>query len=147
MPRPHLARSFAPMTIETEDGRAVAASASKPVRLGRIPLWARIAMPVLVVAGGAAVLGGVMAAGSGSPQPVTAESLCRSAAEARLEARGRTEIDLSRSFEVAAADDALRVSGTATFVDDSGTARNAAVRCVVRTDGDTMQVRSVRFSE
>ncbi|WP_448808871.1 hypothetical protein [Agromyces bauzanensis] len=132
------------MTPETDES-TVAASATRPAWFDRIPLWARIVVPVVVLAGAAAAVGSVVAAGS--PQPATAESLCRSAAEARLEARGRSDIDLSRSFELTTADDAQRVAGTVTFVDDSGTVRHAAVRCVIRAHGDTMQVRSVRFSQ
>ncbi|WP_448003306.1 hypothetical protein [Agromyces bauzanensis] len=132
------------MTPET-DGPAVARPATERSWFDRTPLWARIVVPIVVLAGGAAVVATVVAAGA--PQPATAESLCRSAAEARLESRGRSDIDLSRSFEVTTADDAQRVSGTVSFVDDAGVARHAAVRCVIRADGDTMQVRSVRFSE
>ncbi|MEV1131205.1 hypothetical protein [Agromyces sp. NPDC049794] len=133
------------MTPETTERPAVAAPETKPSSLDRIPLWARIMVPVVVLAGGAAVVASVIA--TGSPEPATAESLCRSAAKAQLEARERTDIDLSRRFEITSADDAQRVSGTVTFVDDSGTTRYAAVRCIIRADGDTMQVRSVRFSE
>ena len=145
MPQPQAARSFATMTPETTERAAIAEPATKPTRFDRIPLWVRIVVPVVVLAGGAAIVGSV--ASAGSSQPATAESLCRSAAEARLEARGRTDIDLSRPFEITTADDAQRVSGTVSFIDDSGTTRHAAVRCVIRTDGDTMQVRSVRFSQ
>lgn len=132
------------MTRETERP-AVAAPGTKPTWIDRIPPWARIGVPAVVLTAGTAIVWSVVAAAA--PRPATAESLCRSAAEDRLEARGRSDIDASRTFEVTSAGGAQRLSGTVTFVDDSGTARIAAVRCVIRADGDSMQIRSVRFSE
>lgn len=114
-------------------------------RFGRIPPWARIALPVVVLACVAAVVAIVL--GSVTPQPATAESLCRAAAQARLEDRGRSDIDLTRPLERTEADGAHRVSGTVTFDDESGDAHHAQLRCVIRLEGDAMRLTSVRFSE
>lgn len=111
----------------------------------RIPPWARIAVPVAVVAGGAAVVASLMAAGS-SP-PATPEALCGSAVTARLESRGHSDIDVARSLQLTTAGDAQRVSGTVTFVDDAGADHHAALRCMVRSDGGVLRVTSVRVSE
>ncbi|MCD2443087.1 hypothetical protein LQ757_12460 [Agromyces sp. SYSU K20354] len=113
--------------------------------LARTPLWARIAVPVVVIAGGAAVLAAVVAAGA--QPPATVESMCRSTIVATLESRGHSEIEVSRSLKITEADGAQRVSGTVTSVDDSGRADHAQIRCVVRVDGDTMHVVSARLSD
>lgn len=73
--------------------------------------------------------------------------MCRSAAEAGLEVRGHSDIDVSRSFTVTDADGAKRVSGTVTSVNESGAVDYAQVRCVVRVHGDALRVVSARFSD
>ena len=130
------------MTPET-GGSAADAPARKPGWFARVPLWARIAVPAVVVVGGAAIVAGVVASGSAEPQ--TVESLCASAAEERLEARGHSDVELGESLEVIEADGAQRVSGTVTFVDEEGDTHHALVRCVIRVEGDDMRVASVRF--
>jgi hypothetical protein len=110
----------------------------------RIPLWVRIAVPVVVLVGGAGVVAGILA--SGSSDPATADSLCRAAATSRLEQRGNTDIRLADSLEQSEADGAQRVSGTVTYVDEEGVARNARVRCVIRGEDGDLTVASVRFS-
>jgi len=121
------------------------APATKSSWFARFPLWARIAVPVLVVAGGAAVVASVVAAGA--QPPVTVESLCRSEVEVSLERRGHTEIDVGRSFDITEADGAQRVSGTVTSVNESGDYDHAQLRCVVRVEGDTIRVVSARTSD
>jgi hypothetical protein len=124
-------------------GSATDAPARKDGWLARVPLWARIAVPAVIVVGGAAVVAGFVAAGSA--EPATVESLCASAAEKRLETRGHSDIELDESVEVTEADGAQRVSGNLTFVDEEGDTHHALVRCVVRGEGDEMRVVSVRF--
>jgi len=133
------------MTSETGE-RAPKASATQSNRLARIPLWARIAVPVLVVAAGAAVVGSVAAAAGAQP-PATMESMCQSEVEASLERRGHSDIDVGRSFHITEADGAQRVSGTVTSVNESGNHDYAELRCVVRVEGDTMRVVSARVSD
>ncbi|WP_353813624.1 hypothetical protein [Agromyces sp. SYSU T00266] len=100
-------------------------------------------MTVLVIAGGTAIVAGVVAAPASAP--IDADALCRDAATARLEQRGHTDVEIATSLEQAEADGAQRVSGTLTFVDESGATHHALVRCVVRTDGGRARVASVRF--
>ena len=125
-------------------GLAPEAPATQSSRLARTPLWARIAVPAVIVAAGAAVFASVAAAGT---PPATMESLCQSEAEASLERLGHTDIVVSRSFNVTDADGAQRVSGTVTSVNESGNHDYAELRCVIRVDGDAMRVVSVRFSD
>lgn len=125
-------------------GPAPEAPATQSNRRARTPLWARIAVPAVVVAAGAAVFASVAAAGT---PPATMESLCQSEAEASLERLGHTDIVVSRSFNVTDADGAQRVSGTVTSVNESGNHDYAELRCVIRVDGDAMRVVSVRFSD
>ncbi|WP_173923109.1 hypothetical protein [Agromyces sp. Marseille-P2726] len=132
------------MTPETGEP-ATKAPEKQSARLARVPLWMRIAVPVVVVVGGAAVIAGVVMAGSQSP--ATVESMCRPAIESLLESRGHSEIDVAQSLRVTEADDGHRVSGTVTSVDDSGDADHAQLRCVVRVDGDTISVVSARVSD
>ena len=132
------------MTPET-GGLAPEAPATQSSRFSRTPLWARIAVPILVVAGGAAVVASVVAAGA--QPPATLESMCRSEVEASLERRGHTEIDVGRSLQVTDVDGAKRVSGTVTSVNETGTYDYAELRCVVRVDGDAMRVVSARVSD
>lgn len=132
------------MTPETGE-LTPAAPATQSSRFARVPLWARIAVPVLVVVGGAAVVASVVAAGA--QPPATVESMCQSEVEASLERRGHSEIDVGRSFDITEADGARRVSGTVTSVNETGTYDYAELRCVVRVDGDAMRVTSARVSD
>jgi len=132
--------------MRSETGElAPEAPATQSSRLTRTPMWARIAIPVLVVAGGSAVVASVVAAGA--QPPATMESMCQSEVEASLERRGHSEIDVGRSFTVTEADGAQRVSGTVTSVNESGNFDHAQLRCVVRVEGDTMRVVSARTSD
>jgi hypothetical protein len=90
------------------------------------------------------VIAGLVTAGS--PEPATADALCRSAATSRLEQRGSTDIRLADSLQQTEADGGQRVSGTVTYVDEDGTTRNARVRCVIREEDGDLTVASVRFS-
>jgi hypothetical protein len=121
------------------------APATQSSPFARVPLWARIAVPVLVVAGGAAVVASVVAAGA--QPPATVESMCQSEVQASLERQGHSEIDVGRSFDITEADGARRVSGTVTSVNESGNYDYAELRCVVRVEGDSMRVVSARTSD
>lgn len=132
------------MTPES-GGLAPEAPATQSSRFARTPLWARIAVPVVLVVGGAAVVASFV--GAGAQPPATVESMCRSAVEAKLELRGHSDIDVTRSMHVTEADGAQRVSGTVTSVNDSGRLNYAELRCVVRVDGDQIRVVSERVSD
>ncbi|WP_232498485.1 hypothetical protein [Agromyces humatus] len=132
------------MSPETDE-LATEPPATQSSWIARTPLWARIVVPAVVLVGGAAVVVSAMAAEA--QPPATVESMCRSAVEAKLETRGHSDVDVSRSFQIAEADGAQRVSGTVSSVDDSGHVDHAQVRCVVRVDGDTIRVVSARLSD
>ncbi|WP_448004843.1 hypothetical protein [Agromyces bauzanensis] len=112
-----------------------------------MPLWARVAVPVVLVVGGAAAA--VTVAGSQPEDPIgAAASVCREAVQAELESRGHPAIDVSRSFEVVAAGaDAYRATGAATFEDADGTSHRADVRCTVRLEGGTMRATGLRIQD
>ena len=132
------------MTFDTE-ARAPEAPATKTSRFPGTPLWARIAVPVVVLFGGAAVVTGAMAASS--EPAATVESACRSAIVAKLESRGHSDIDVARTLQVTDADGAKRVSGSATSVDESARVDYHNLRCVVRVQDDSFRVVSARVSD
>ncbi|GAA1059991.1 hypothetical protein [Agromyces bracchium] len=117
--------------------------ASRPGWFARVPMWARVTVPTVIVVGGAAIVAGAVAVGPSGP--ADAGDLCRDAATSRLEGRGHTDIELARSLQQVEADGAQRVSGTVTFVDGAGATHHAEVRCVIRVDGDQATLASVRF--
>ena len=114
---------------------------------GRMPLWARIAVPIAL----AAVIVAVVAVVAWQPpqDPVDeAQSLCRSAVEAEVESSDRSDVRVSQSFEVIEqAGGAYRVSGTVTFVDDEGSTHQASARCIVRDEGSRLRVTGVRWQD
>lgn len=128
----------------TSESGADSAPEDQSRRRARVPLWARVAVPVVVGAGAAALIAGVAAAGS--QPPATVESMCRSAIEAKLEARGHSDIDIGSSLRITEADGAQRVSGSVASSDESGHVRQADLRCVVRDEGESMRVVSARVS-
>lgn len=128
---------------------AAPGSAGRPGWFARVPLWLRVAAPVVLLALIAIVVAawsGVFAGGAEAEPEATAEAACRSAATERLETRGHTDIDIARSLEISEqADGGLRIEGTVTF-DEDGDTRHRGLRCIVRMDGGTASVVSVRFS-
>lgn len=115
------------------------------VRSARALFWVPVAVPVLIVAAGAALMGGAVTAIA--PPPASVDSLCTSAIEVKLASRGHTEVDVARSLRVIDADRARRVSGSVTSVDPSGRVDYAELRCVVRGDGAALRVISARVSD
>lgn len=120
-------------------------------RLGRVPLWVKIVVPVLVL--GALVVAVVIAvnASSGSVSmsddpEAAAEALCREAVLEEMDATGRTAGDVSQSLRVTAAgDDEYRVQGTGSYEDEDGSTKSGNVRCVVREEDGALSVASVRL--
>lgn len=128
----------------TSEPGADSAPALQSSRRARTPLWARIAVPAVALAGMAALIAGVVT--TAAQPPATVESACRSAIESKLESRGHSDVDVSRSLQVAEADGAQRVSGSVVSSDDAGRVQYADVRCVVRDQGESMRVVSARVS-
>ncbi|KRE23632.1 hypothetical protein [Agromyces sp. Soil535] len=112
----------------------------------RVPMWVRIAVPAVLLVGGAAA---VVVAVSQPQDPIeAAQSVCHSGAQAELEFGDRSAIDVSRSFEVVAAgDDSYRVTGTATFQDTEGTTHHVNVRCIIRVEDGRMRAASIRVQD
>ncbi|WP_143231712.1 hypothetical protein [Agromyces cerinus] len=128
----------------TSESGARSAPEQPSARRAPIPLWARITVPTVAFAGAAALIAGVVTAGA--QPPATVESACRSAIEHKLQSRGHSDVDVGSSLQVAEADGAQRVSGTVISSDESGRVRHAALRCVVRDQGESMRVVSARVS-
>lgn len=134
--------------MTAQQGGSTPEAAKQPGWFVRLPLWVRIAVPIVVVVALAAIVGAVLFGAARSIDPAdAADAACRTAAEERLERRGHRDIDVSRSFTVTPqADGASRLQGTVTF-DDDGAIHHADVRCIVRFTGDTADVVSVRFND
>lgn len=118
--------------------------ANQPGWFARVPLWARIVIPVALILGAAAIVAAVVAT---QPQDTTeaVESLCTSAVQERLEGRDASDIEVSRSFEVIeGADSSYQVTGTVDYVDDGGEMQHANARCIIRVEDGAMRVASVR---
>jgi hypothetical protein len=118
--------------------------------LARVPLWARIAVPVLlVVVIVAAVMALVTASsgrGAGGDPVADARALCYDAALEELASFDRAEGEVSQSLEVTRlTDDEYRVQGTASYEDEDGQMQYGQVRCVVRDVDGELALRSVRF--
>ena len=118
--------------------------------LARVPLWARIAVPVLLVV---VIVAAVMAAitsssggGAGDDPVAAARTLCYDAALEELASFDREEGEVSKSLEVTQlTDDEYRVQGTASYQDEDGEMQYGLVRCVVREVDGELVLRSVRF--
>jgi hypothetical protein len=116
----------------------------------RAPLWARIVAPLALLALLVAIIVGLVFAfsSSGAAEPEdAAKSACDRAAEAQLERRGNSDVDVSAQAAVTQqADGGYRVQGTVTF-DEDGETHHADVRCIVRMEGGSADVVSVRFND
>lgn len=113
-----------------------------------LPEWARWAIPVMLVFLGVGLIATFLRyTGGGSSDPESqVQSLCVTAVQDDLDARGDTVEDLPLFSDVEQVDDAeYRTQGSVTY-DEDGESQERTVRCVVRVDEDgTMQVASVRF--
>lgn len=114
--------------------------------LASVPLWARIAVPVLLLV---VVIAAVFAVASMSAQQddpeEVAEAMCREAALEELDSLDRRAGDVAEDLEVTEADGGYRVQGSATYEDEDGETQYGQVRCVVREVDGALQVRTVRF--
>lgn len=122
---------------------------SQPPRgFARVPLWARILVPAVLVTGAAAAMT-VAFAGSQPGDPIeTAESVCHDAVQHELESRDVVDIEVSRTFEVTrAGTDAYRATGAAVFEDADGSTHHADVRCTVRVEDGSMRATGIRIQD
>ena len=112
-----------------------------------LPEWARWAIPVMLVFLGIGLIATFLRYTGGSSDPESqVQSLCLTAVQDDLEARGSTVEDLPLFSDVEQVDDEeYRTQGSVSYEDD-GETEQRTVRCVVRVDEDgAMQVASVRF--
>jgi hypothetical protein len=116
-----------------------------------VPLWARIAVPAVVIAGiASAVAVVVLQPRPGGPAEAT-EAACRSAALAELE---RHEMDV-REFSfyddgvTSTEEDVYLSRGEVAFQQRDGdeSERRIRFRCTVRFEDGAMQAPSIRYSE
>jgi hypothetical protein len=136
------------MTTERGEGSGSEADATRRGWLADVPMWARIAVPVLLLL---VVIAAVVAAMSISNQQddpeEVAQALCHDAVLEEMDSTGRQGADVSQSFDVTAVDDEeYRVQGTATFTDEDGSTQHGNVRCVVREEDGALEVASVRLN-
>jgi hypothetical protein len=111
-----------------------------------LPLWLRIAAPVvllILLLGGTAA---VIVASQPADPLAEARALCLSGMRVELEQRGAAAREMplfSRVEEIS--DDEYRSQGSVTYRDDDGSEQRAQVRCVVRVEDGAMRVASIRF--
>lgn len=114
--------------------------------LARTPMWARIVVPLALLAVAALIVVAVLSTrGRPEPEAVMREQ-CASAAESLLEGRGATDIEVAASaMQVTETSDGYRVQGTASFEQD-GAGHHTDLRCILRAEGDGWRIASVRVS-
>jgi hypothetical protein len=116
-----------------------------------VPLWARIAVPAVVIAGIASAVAVVLLQPRpGGPAEAT-EAACRSAALAELERHDMEVRELSFYDDgVTSTEEGVYLSrGEVAFEqrDGDGSERRIRFRCTVRFEDGAMQAPSIRYSE
>lgn len=134
-----------------EDESATTATKRPAGWFARVPLWARIVVPVVLIAAVAAAIA-VAALPSRSADPAAAtESACRSGALAELEAHDMEVRELSFYDDgvTSTEADVYLARGDVAFdeQDGDGTERRIRFRCTVRFEDGAMQPPSIRYSE
>jgi hypothetical protein len=110
----------------------------------RVPMWVRIAVPALVLAG---VIAAVVVALWPRPEPVdVARSMCLSGVRDELEASDRDVTEMPLFSDVEQVDGSeYRTQGSVAY-SEAGETERRTVRCIVRADGDgELVVASIRF--
>jgi hypothetical protein len=138
------------MATEPTDSEISPAPQRKPGWFARVPLWARIVVPVVLVAGIAAaiVVPLVQSRAAAGPAEAT-ESACRSEVLAELESHDMVAREVS-FYEVTTTDvDVYLARGDTAFSpsDGEGDERRLRFRCTARFEDDVMQSPTIRFSE
>ncbi len=113
----------------------------------RLPLWLRIAGPVVLLV---LVLGGtaaVVVASQPKDPLAEARALCLSGMRLELEQRGAAAREMPLFSEVErVTDDEYRTQGSVSYRDDDGSEQRVQVRCIVRVEDGVMRVAGIRFS-
>jgi hypothetical protein len=142
--------------MEPESGQGKVDSAATERTSGwfsRLPLWARIVIPVVVLVIAAAVLVAVLQPRASADPVDAAESACRTAVQTELDSHDVDTRELS-VFEVTTTEpDVYLVRGETAFSDSAGAdsgdgeERRVRFRCTVRVEAGELRPPSVRFSE
>jgi hypothetical protein len=119
----------------------------------RLPVWARIVIPVVVLVIAAAIVVAVLQPRASADPVDAAESACRAAVQTELDSHDVDTRELS-VFEVTTTEpDVYLVRGETAFSDSAGAdsgdgeERRVRFRCTVRVEAGELQPPSVRFSE
>jgi hypothetical protein len=121
----------------------------------RLPLWARIAIPIVLVGVVVAVVVAALLPRQPADPADAAESICRSGVLAEFESRDISVREVS-FYEVTTTDqDVYLARGDVAFRDDTGDGDGAGdeperridLRCTVRIENGEMQAPSIRYSE
>jgi hypothetical protein len=122
--------------------------------LTRLPLWARVVIPIVLLAGVAVVVAALLPRQPADPADA-AESVCRSGVLAELESHDMTTREVS-FYEVTTTDeDVYLARGDVAFSENDGDGDGAGdgaerridLRCTVRVENGEMQAPSIRYSE
>ena len=113
----------------------------------RLPLWLRIAGPVvllILLLGGTAA---VVVASQPKDPLAEARALCLSGMRLELEQRGAAAREMPLFSEVErVTDNEYRTQGSVSYRDDDGSEQRVQVRCIVRVEDGVMRVAGIRFS-
>ena len=133
----------------TPDDRTSSSSApaQQPGWFTRVPMWARIVVPVVLLLGVAAVVLVVVMRPSAPVEPVdAARSACQSAIREEIESHDVDVVEVSFFGVDATEDEVYLARGDAAFRDADGAVQRVQVRCTVRLVDGTMRAPSIRFS-
>ena len=116
--------------------------------LGRLPLWVRIGVPVVLIVGGLSIALVAVLRPSAPVEPVdAARSTCESGITAEIESHDAEVVEVSFFGVEASSDDVYLARGDAAYRDAEGEVHRVQVRCTVRFEGGAMRTPSIRFSE
>lgn len=131
------------------DETTASAPQRQPGRFSRVPLWVRIVVPVVVIAGIASAIA-LLQPRTMSPAAAT-EASCRSAALAELERHDMQVRELSFYDDgvTSSEEDVYLARGDVAFKqqDGDGSERRIRFRCTVRFEDGAMRAPSIRYSE
>lgn len=117
----------------------------------RLPVWARIAIPIIVLAGVAAILVAALLPREADDPADAVESACRSEVVAELESHDMSIREVSFFDVTTPEDDVYLARGDVAFRESDGdedeAERRIDLRCTVRFENGEMLAPNVRFSE
>lgn len=116
--------------------------------LTRLPLWARVVIPIVLLAGIAVVIAALLPRQPADPADA-AESACRSEVLAEVESHDMSVREVSFFGVTTTDEDVYLARGDVAFSASAvdGPERRIDVRCTVRFENGEMRAPSIRFSE